>query len=180
MVAGVLNHIAMTVKTSVPYVKNKVRTGHVRNRRVAKLARALRVGDAQQARGMLSSPLPATFEGAPQHVLVLVQSLKQAHALGKFLPTWPVVSGLGDDERTLKDDESTPLVASSQLRFGWRTWWATSSTWSSAPTPAMGCPHFRRAGWQHRSSPQENYFSSMYRTPVTTWLGCGHGSGGEY
>ena len=91
-------------KNTVPYVKNKVRMDPVRNRRLAGVARALRVDDRGQLARLLPAAQLAWIAAGPRHVLLLADTLKQALALSRRLPAWPVVSGLGDDPRPKADD----------------------------------------------------------------------------
>lgn len=104
IVARIAAYTAETSKYGVGYVKNRVRTNPRRNRRLAALARGLRGGDVQELRRLAPASALAGFADKPRHVLVLAENLKQAEALKKHLPGWPLVSGLGD---ATVEDEAT-------------------------------------------------------------------------
>lgn len=103
--AMIPSHTASMAKNGLQYIKNKLRMCHERNRRLARLARALQAGDGDALVRLLPSSKATDQVGVQQHVLVLVENLKQAHGIGKYLPGWPIVSGLGDDSTTVKGDD---------------------------------------------------------------------------
>lgn len=101
--AYIAAHTPATPKNGVAYVKNKLRMNPERNRRLAALARGLLGGDVRELRRLAPTSALAGFATKPRHVLLLAENLKQAEALRKYLPGWPLVSGLGDDATAVKD-----------------------------------------------------------------------------
>ncbi|WP_439624722.1 hypothetical protein [Gemmata sp.] len=102
-VAFLNTHVDNSVKNTIPYIGNKIRMNPARNRRLARVARALQIGDHEELVRLVPTLAAMPHVGVPQHVLLFAESLKQATALAMYLPDWPVVSGLGDDTCSLKN-----------------------------------------------------------------------------
>lgn len=107
LVGSVACHTPGIAKDAVMYVRNKVRMSPPRNRRLAALAKALQCGDVTTLRRLTPASALAEYGASPRHVLVLAENLKQAAALRRHLPGWPLVSGLGDDTTVLTATATT-------------------------------------------------------------------------
>jgi len=97
-------NVSFTDKVSAGAVLNMVRMDPARNRRLAGVAAALQAGDIDRLEYYFCSGQLGHWAGIPQHVLVVVESDKQARAVAKILRGWPVITGLGDDPNFIKDD----------------------------------------------------------------------------
>ena len=102
------------------YVDNPERViwkNHIRNRRIAKLAKHLSAGDATLTTNFpsVANALPVDH---PHRVIVLVDSLEHAVAIADRLPEWPVIAGDNINERHLTSQQRRVLT---NRRNQWNT-----------------------------------------------------------
>jgi len=94
---------AGNVGNALQVKRRLVRGGHLRNRVIARVARAIAAGDCTTLRSDSPSVTAALAGRRPDRTIVLVDAVDHAISIAARLPGWPIVVGKHVDEKGLTE-----------------------------------------------------------------------------